>query len=76
VDLATLRRTGISTRDPATVPGARHFCDIFISLNDPDLPDPGQVFFYLPAVWGTIEGSLGFDDRPIERPQHLPCRGP
>ena len=75
-DLATLRQTGIYTQDPATVPGARHFCDISGSLGDSDLPDPGQVFFYLPVAWGAIEGSLGFDHRPIERPKHLSCEGP
>jgi hypothetical protein len=75
-DLATLRQTGIYTQDPATVPGARHFCDILNSLGDAELPDPGQVFFYLPVAWGAIEGSLGFDGRPIERLKHLSCQGP
>jgi hypothetical protein len=75
-DLDALRQTGIYTQDPATVLGARHFCDVSSSLHDVDSPGPGRGFFYLAVAWGTIEGSLGFDGGPIERPKDLSCQDP
>lgn len=75
-DLTVLKATGNYTQDPFIVPGARHFCDIGASLGDPDAPPPGVAWFYLPAAWGVVEGALGFDSSPAERPKTLPCFGP
>jgi hypothetical protein len=75
-DLATLRQSGVYTQAPLLVDGARHFCDYSNSLADPDVPDSGQAFFYLPVAYGTVEGTLGFDSSSVERPKTLSCQGP
>jgi hypothetical protein len=75
-DLETLKETGVYTQDPAVVNGARHFCDYANYLGDTDTPDVGRVWFYLPVAWGMVEGTLGFDSSPVERPKHMYCQGP
>lgn len=73
-DLQSLRQTGVYTQDPTAVTGARHFCDISTNhLLDTDDPIPGQVFFYLVAAQGAVEGTLGFNSDLVERPKDLPC---
>ncbi|ANM31357.1 hypothetical protein ABI59_19925 [Acidobacteria bacterium Mor1] len=72
-DLETLLQTGTYTQDPQTVPGARFFCGIPLGLSDADEPLPGDGFFYLVTAVGVVEGSLGFDSRPVERPAERDC---
>jgi hypothetical protein len=72
-DLETLRSAGVYTQDPATVLGARHFCVIPLGLDDQDNPEIGRGFFYLPAIAGMIEGTLGFDSHLVERAKTQAC---
>ncbi len=75
-DLQTLRQTGVYTQDPAVVAGARHFCDLATNqVTDTEDPVIGQVFFYLVAAKGAVEGTLGFDSNLVERPKNLHCQG-
>ena len=74
-DLQFLRLTGVYTQDPTAVTGARHFCGIATDyVMDTDDPMPNQVFFYLVAAQGTVEGTLGFDSELVERRKDLPCQ--
>jgi len=72
-DIETLRTTGVYTQDPATVLGARHFCVIMLGLDDPATPEVGRGFFYLPAVAGIVEGTLGFASNLVERAKTQAC---
>jgi putative cofactor-binding repeat protein len=68
-DLQVLRDTGVYTQDPVTVPGAQRWCGLLSpAVTDTYEPDPGQVLFYLAVLSHMIEGSLGFDSTPWERP--------
>jgi hypothetical protein len=68
-DLQTLRDTGEYVQDPGTVPGAWQWCGLgSTTLTDSDSPDPEQAFFYLVVVDNVVEGTLGFDSTPAERP--------
>jgi hypothetical protein len=77
-DLQILIDTGIYTQDPLAVAGARQFCDLVAPMTvDSDEPDSNQVFFYLAVLEsGGIEGTLGFDSVPVERPFTDPNRCP
>ena len=76
-DMETLRQTGVYTQDPAAVAGARQFCNLSTNhVMDSDGPVPGQVFFYLVAARGAVEGTLGFNSDLVERSKDLSCQGP
>jgi hypothetical protein len=76
-DLLVLRQTGVYTQDPAIVAGARHFCNLSTTqVTDTDTPVPDQVFFYLVAAQGAVEGTLGFRSDLVERPKDIPCQEP
>jgi hypothetical protein len=78
-DLETLRSTGEYSQ-PVTVPGAASFCGVNGSgLDDPYVPSPGKVVFYLVA--GTLDGvegasPLGENSGGLPRPHSTPCPGP
>ncbi len=68
-DLDELQATGIYVQDTGTVLGARQWCALALpNVTDLDLPDPGRTFFYLAVALDAVEGSLGFDSTPAERP--------
>ena len=74
-DLATLVETGVYTQDPLAIDGAAQFCELTNGLNDLEVPPTGRGFFYLAVELGTVEGTLGFDSAPQERPTDPPlCR--
>ncbi len=72
-DLQTLRQTGVYTQDPGSIPAARFFCGVPLGLVDTDDPPAGDGYFYLVTGVGVVEGSLGFDSRPVERPAERSC---
>ncbi len=75
--LAVLQTTGVYTQDPDTVPGARHFCDLQApALLDDEVPDPGQVLFYLVAARGAVPGTLGYTSAAVERARTMACTPP
>ena len=68
-DLASLRATGVYMQNPAVDPGARQWCaQALTTRSDVDLPVAGQVLFYLVVVADVVEGTLGFDSSPAQRP--------
>jgi parallel beta-helix repeat protein len=72
-DLQVLRDQGLYVQDPLVVLGAEQFCGLLLSgVTDIDVPDPGQVYFYLVVIDDVIEGTLGFDSVPTERPYSTP----
>jgi len=76
-DLDVLRATGVYTQDPDTVPGARHFCDLHAAaLLDGEVPQPGQVLFYVAAARGAVPGTLGYTSAAVERPRTMACTPP
>ena len=74
-DIQSLRSSGVYTQDPALVPAAGRFCRIDQShLDDPLVPGPGQVVFYLTTSGqGSTETSLGVDSSGREEPNTRPC---
>ncbi|HKY32479.1 MAG TPA: FG-GAP-like repeat-containing protein [Candidatus Polarisedimenticolia bacterium] len=78
-DLETLRSTGDHSQ-PDTVPGAASFCGVAGGiLNDPYVPSPGRVVFYLVAgILNGVEGTdpLGVDSGGSPRTHSHPCPGP
>jgi predicted outer membrane repeat protein len=67
-DLEVLRSTG-EYLQPGTVAAARTWCDLMTgSVSDTDPVDAGQTLFYLAVVENAVEGTLGFDSGPSERP--------
>jgi len=76
-DLQILRDSGIYTQDTLSVPGARQWCGVgMASIGDTDEPDLDAGYFYLVVLDGVIEGTLGFDSVPLERPFTDPNRCP
>jgi hypothetical protein len=74
-DLAVLKKTGVYTQDPASVPLAAQFCDR-TSGSEPDeiALVPGQAVFYLVTGKGPNgESSLGNDSAGNPRPNAHPC---
>lgn len=73
-DLSSLRSGGNYTQDPLSVPEARQWCDLnFTAFDDPDLPAPGTLFFYLVTPVDLQEGSLGYDGDKQPRQNAHPC---
>ncbi len=73
-DLFLLRAGGDYTQDPAHVAGAEQWCGRpAAQVVDPDMPPPGEAFFYLATPVDLAEGSLGFDSSRTPRPHALPC---
>jgi hypothetical protein len=76
-DLQVLLVSQIYTQDTTTVPGARQWCGVgTASISDTDDPAPDAGFFYLVVLDDVIEGTLGFDSVPLERPFTDPNRCP
>jgi hypothetical protein len=76
-DLQTLIDTGVYVQDPTAGLGAAQWCGLVSpSQSDSATPDPGQVYFYIAVVANTVEGTLGFDSTPAERPFTDPNRCP
>lgn len=68
-NLQRLQNTGEYIQDSTAVTGARQWCGIgSTSLADSDIPDSAQVHFYLVVIENAVEGLLGFDSVPAERP--------
>jgi hypothetical protein len=68
-DLQVLRDTGVYVQDPVAVMAARRWCGLASPQEtDTDDPQTGQTMFYLAVVQSTVEGSLGYDGTPTERP--------
>jgi hypothetical protein len=74
-DLAVLKATGIYTQDPTAVPLAAQGCGFTEgSVQDDDVPPPGQGMFYL--LTGThngVESTLGTNSAGMARPNTRPC---
>jgi len=73
--MAALRSGHLYTQSPAQSPDSGQFCRLAgESLDDPLLPGPGEILFYLAAgVSGSGEGSLGSDSAGVTRPSDNPC---
>jgi len=78
-DLQFLRSTGEYTQDTSTLPGARRWCGLNpaeIPVTDADSLSVGETRFYLAVVNDVVEGTLGYDGTPAERPFTDPNRCP
>ena len=74
-DLHELRTQGLYTQNPATTPGARRDCGLFIpAVDDAYAPPPGRTCFTLVAgLVNGVESALGTDGSGAVRPNTNPC---
>ena len=73
-DLALLRAGGGYTQDPVMVPVAAQWCGLGTpQQSDSAVPAVGETVAYLATPVGAVEGSLGFDSLPLERPNGSSC---
>jgi hypothetical protein len=74
-DMDELRATGVYTQDPGAVDLARRDCGLSNPwMNDTDpIPVGKCVYDLTTGISGGVEGSLGQDSGPGERPNDNPC---
>lgn len=74
-DLDVLKGTGVYTQAPGSNSLAERHCGETVTyVDDFDTPPMGNtVFSLVTRVANGLEGSLGQDNRGIERPNANPC---